>query len=437
MPNQPDPNQNQSTADTSQTLPASPASPPVISPSMDLPPLPIDNSTQSATPTGAAPGVNQEAASTQAAPPVPNQPADSSSSATPPESPTVISSKPKKKFGGGKIIATILGVLLLVGGVGAGYILTQQPQIFQGKAWIPEGADNPDKDKNNPGNVEKPPKKEDDEKPSSGGGGTPQPPAGGHPGTCIDVNCALTLDSNGTYHYDSTLDVPNANGEYETIDGKRVNDYYNEVILPSTADNDCTGDGICASGSSCVNGSCVSTTNNCGLSVNDTTAPACCADTVNCDNPVCESGPTGPRKECKSASGQHCTMSVNDASCGGVNPGEPPGTNPPSTPGTTASCLNVKAYDASWNELNNTDLSGLTTDDVVNFCVTGSASSGTFDRAQFSIGPTVEAETTTKGQGAAAGDYCQSYIILSTDTTVNVKARIHHLDLNQWFGETL
>jgi hypothetical protein len=41
---------------------------------------------------------------------------------------------PKKKFGGKRIIATILGIFLLVGGVGAGIVLTQQQQLFQQKA---------------------------------------------------------------------------------------------------------------------------------------------------------------------------------------------------------------------------------------------------------------------------------------------------------------
>jgi hypothetical protein len=43
-------------------------------------------------------------------------------------------SKPKKKFGGGKIIATILGLFVLIGGVGAGIVLTQEPQLLQQKA---------------------------------------------------------------------------------------------------------------------------------------------------------------------------------------------------------------------------------------------------------------------------------------------------------------
>lgn len=48
--------------------------------------------------------------------------------------PDITGTTPKKKFAGGKIIATILGLFLLVGGVGAGVFLTQQDQNIAEKA---------------------------------------------------------------------------------------------------------------------------------------------------------------------------------------------------------------------------------------------------------------------------------------------------------------
>ncbi len=48
--------------------------------------------------------------------------------------PIVTTTTPKKKFAGGKIIATILGLFLLVGGVGAGVYLTGQNQNVNEKA---------------------------------------------------------------------------------------------------------------------------------------------------------------------------------------------------------------------------------------------------------------------------------------------------------------
>jgi hypothetical protein len=51
-----------------------------------------------------------------------------------PEEPPTSPSKPKLKLGKGKVIATILGILLLVGGVGAGIVLVQQQQDIREKA---------------------------------------------------------------------------------------------------------------------------------------------------------------------------------------------------------------------------------------------------------------------------------------------------------------
>jgi hypothetical protein len=57
---------------------------------------------------------------------------DIDSSITPP-------STPKKKFGGKKVIATILGVLVLIGGLGAGVILVQQQQDIRQRAAMTPG----------------------------------------------------------------------------------------------------------------------------------------------------------------------------------------------------------------------------------------------------------------------------------------------------------
>jgi len=50
--------------------------------------------------------------------------------------PAVVTNSPKKKFAGGKVIATILGLFILVGGVGAGVYLTGQDQNIQEKAGV-------------------------------------------------------------------------------------------------------------------------------------------------------------------------------------------------------------------------------------------------------------------------------------------------------------
>jgi hypothetical protein len=63
--------------------------------------------------------------------------------------------------------------------------------------------------------------------------------------------------------------------------------------------------------------------------------------------------------------------------------------------------------------------------------VTGSASSGSFDMAQFTIDGT-QLPTTTM-QRPSSTDFCQNYTILSTDTTVTVTAKVHHLPDNIWY----
>jgi hypothetical protein len=100
--------------------------------------------------------------------------------------------------------------------------------------------------------------------------------------------------------------------------------------------------------------------------------------------------------------------------------------------GTTTApmCVAVNAYDPSWSSLSTAQLSALAVGAQVNFCVGGSAPSGTFDKAQFTINGVQQAETTTVRPGST--DFCQSYTILATDTTVSVTAKIHHSTLG-WF----
>ncbi len=110
------PDQNNPTLDpTNQTPPgqspygpvADPAqvTPPVVSMTDDLPPIPSDLSAVAPAEAGSAAPSN-----------------------LPPITP------PMKKFGTGKIIATILGLLLLVGGIAGGVLLTQQNQNISEKA---------------------------------------------------------------------------------------------------------------------------------------------------------------------------------------------------------------------------------------------------------------------------------------------------------------
>lgn len=48
--------------------------------------------------------------------------------------PPVMPSSNAKKFAGGRIVATFLGILLLVGGLGLGVVLVEQPQLLKQSA---------------------------------------------------------------------------------------------------------------------------------------------------------------------------------------------------------------------------------------------------------------------------------------------------------------
>ena len=104
----------------------------------------------------------------------------------------------------------------------------------------------------------------------------------------------------------------------------------------------------------------------------------------------------------------------------------------PTIPPIAPSCIAIKAYGAGWTELTLGQLSSLSPT-TINFCVSASAASGTFDKAQFMINTILKPETTVKRP--ASSDFCQSYTILSTDTTVSVKAKIHHSS-GIWVGES-
>src|SRR3972149_4595943 len=129
-----------SSQNPAQNLQDTSLSPTVVPMHTDLPPLPPDFSAL-----GAAPAGGQGSASEGQSVPSQNSipPVDDSGSAAPSDLPPMVTSSPKKKFGTGKIIATILGIFLLVGGVAGGVLLTQQNQNVSEKADCRSGL-NPD-----------------------------------------------------------------------------------------------------------------------------------------------------------------------------------------------------------------------------------------------------------------------------------------------------
>ncbi len=407
MPNQ-DPTQNQT--GPNQTTPQS-ASPPAFFPQEDIPPMPpafqdipedqptVQNPTETQAPMAQEPNTNTGSAA-------PND-IDISSVIKP----------PKKKFGTGKIIATILGLFVLIGGVGAGIALTQQQQLFQQKASSCAGTCRVNCN--------------DDEKGQGlGSGGCPSDQYSCVPNSCSGDPDAGTSCVNAGFHCVSKGSCPAG---------------FNQAGSCNTANTDCcsvlgtlppqpTGNERCIFDN--YQNKC-STRNpgyRCDVPKGEYGISASCTNTnSNSKEPGC----TDQYPNCNVA-GTYChrpsecvpsdVLEINcvaDPTCGG-------GTATPKPTPTSAApyCVAVKAYSSDWTLLTNTDLSALTTGSVVNFCVNGFASSGTFDKAQFTINGTQLAETTVLRAGST--DYCQSYTILSTDKTVSVTAKIHHSTLN-WF----
>lgn len=93
----------------------------------------------------------------------------------------------------------------------------------------------------------------------------------------------------------------------------------------------------------------------------------------------------------------------------------------------SASCNTVIAYDKDWKQLNNQQLSQLKPGDVVRFSVGGITSSGSFDKARFTINGVQRPETTKLRPNTS--EFYDEYTIPSDVTSFEVKAQIHHNQL--------
>ncbi len=93
----------------------------------------------------------------------------------------------------------------------------------------------------------------------------------------------------------------------------------------------------------------------------------------------------------------------------------------------TAVCQNIKAYSSTWTELTAAQLAALKTGNTVNFCVTGSATGGSFNKAKLTINNVAQAETTMKRPGSI--DFCQTYTIPANTTSFVITAQINHVTL--------
>ncbi|OGM31103.1 hypothetical protein A2803_05370 [Candidatus Woesebacteria bacterium RIFCSPHIGHO2_01_FULL_44_21] len=96
----------------------------------------------------------------------------------------------------------------------------------------------------------------------------------------------------------------------------------------------------------------------------------------------------------------------------------------------SVSCSAVVAYDEDWSQLSAAQLSALSKSDIVRFAVSGTATSGTFDRARFSINGGPSTEVTDKRPGSE--EFYYEYEIPTGTTNFAVSAEIFHNSVG-WF----
>jgi hypothetical protein len=279
--------------------------------------------------------------------------------------PTVISTdnKVKNKFGG-KTIATILGIFILVGAIGAGVTLLKQQQDVREKAKVFECASNDEcgigeKCKNNlcVSAVTNP---------------APQQPQQPTPvSSTLPNGVTAPLTPGGC-----TKGV----GDFTAIsEGKTVTVNCSDAVK---GERDSYG----------TIQNCIPGYYKCTIDPTGTYTVACCK-----------------------------------VGTGGTTPTTPPSnpvtpSNPPST--VTASCLNIKAYDENWATLSVDGLKSLKTGDKVRFTVAGTATSGTFSKALFTINTVIQPETTSKKPGTE--EFYTEYTIPSGTTSFTINAQIYH-----------
>jgi hypothetical protein len=277
----------------------------------------------------------------------------------------------KKKFAGGKIIATILGLFLLVGGIGAGVYLVGQNQDIREKA-----------------------------------------------GSCSPgCGAGMMCDGDGGC-------VPRGTTQ-EQIDSGEVNPISQKESIQENSWNDWQEEqqGITNTGSNCPYNGDPYYSYLCTVGVANLT-----------EQPRIPSDATKQQRADGTwivTIGNNQIAEYRVEKSGGGNDETPAETNttitPTAPPSITAQCQNIKAYSPTWALLTNAQLSVLTTGSQVNFCVAGIASAETFDKARLTINGVLQAETSTIRPSST--DFCQLYTIPAGTTTFNATAQIHHLTL--------
>lgn len=227
---------------------------------------------------------------------------------------------------------------------------------------------------------------------TSCGTGATNPPAGG----CTEGSCTLNVADCG-----SVGKVAGSGSCQGGICCKTI-DYVAECPWTPNSPQGCVGDGIFNPQGQCSgNGaSCIYDSH--------------CPSGQTCQNwtPCCDGLTWGPNGVC---------------GCAATSlPSATPTATPTNTPTDllSAQCLNIKMFDNEWASLSVTDLATKRAGDIIRFTVAGSATSGTFSKARFTINGTIGPEVTQKRPGTE--EYYYEFTIPSGVTTFTVKGEVYH-----------
>jgi hypothetical protein len=348
----PDDNNNLPNTQGPQT--ATPFSMPEIS---DIPPAP--ENIQTSIPT---------------APPAPEE-------ATGPDLPPVISPPPaKKKFVGKKFIATILGILILVGGLGAGVVLVKQQQDIRERALYSPDALIRQRERTGECKgrccIEKCTNSQDTDSVIKDSQGQTIPREAATPNqVCLWADDMGKGSECSSYPINATL--PYKEGGYERDEVLNV-----LAVLNSNK-----------AGAYCSGGSCP------------------------------QEGDTDIAGYYIAPNGKYYPIATTTGEKNGGGGG-----------GATAQCLSIKAYSEGWTLLAAADLSQLHAGNKIHLCVSGVIPNATpksgypFDKAKFTVNGTVRAEVTTKNPSKDR-EFCDLYEIPAGISSFTIKGQIHHTSL--------
>lgn len=420
MPDKSDPN---TTVNPVPVTPMTPAPGPTLPPNLpsmdsDVPPPPGPEPTGGAGPTGDLQGLG-----------IP---------------PVITPTKPGRRVNR-RMVATILGVLVLVGGLGAGVVLVRQQQLFSQKASVAEPCNVCTNNKCQ--KIASPP-------------------------NCSSIlnECSSVGASCGTAPAPAPEQpAPNQPAPNQPAPGGGIpcttdaGCPTNQVCMAGRCQVECTTDADCGTGKVCQANKCVasggggggggaitkkyctSTSCDAGADYNSNNTLGCvvykykCNDIkasgVGCQDIFVSAG--------KSASfTESCGTEQIDVACfkttdKGSTPTEfiskryaSACTTAAAPGGPTAQCLAVQAFDANWTLLTSDKLSSLKVGDVVRFAIGGTATTGVNDKAKFKINGVDRPEVTGKRPGT--DEFFDEYTVPAGVSSFSVGAQMHNSVLG-WF----